>query len=734
VNACTAGPDGTWIVSAGHDQTLTIWDVVGGRERATLAGHTDSVLACAVSPDGTWIVSASGDRTLKIWDVVAAADRASLPGHAAGVTGCAVSPDGTWVVSASGDRTLKIWDAASGAERRTLNSYFECCDCAVSPDGTWVVSGVGLAVTIWGAATGDVRREGYSRGDHHHSGVSACAVSPDGTWIVSASHDQTLKTWDVASGSGAKDTLAGHTDSVRDCAVSPDGTWIVSASHDQTLKIWDVASGRERATLAGHSGSVIACAVSPDGTWIVSASDDGTLRIWDTSSRAERAMLTGRTGPVLGCAVSPDGAWIVSASDDGTLRIWDAASGAERAVLVAPGPATAVAFHPSAAMVAWGDVAGGVHLARLVGIELGPLVVTATAQHDGLSVRCPACRESFPVAHDRLGTETTCPRPACGRRTRINPFLVPPPEEPARSFVDPAPDNEDRGAPVVDLPPPAPAARATPSLADLLARSGLRSLDVGGGELAIPFEGTRAGQLVVHARALGNGLAFLAVALPRPGMFGGEAALRSLLGVSFRADYVKALVFADGELALACEQDLALLTPEHLRGLVAGLAALGDVQKGDLADAAGWERRLLACRLAQGASITLDAGAATAALRGLAAGAGLPIREVGPGALVVVLDPLGAGTPLQVVARVGEHLVSLVAYLGGAKPAGNKGAYLRRLLELNRAADVARAGLDGDGEVALLYEVPGVAPELFDRVRDQFGRLLVDVLALERGG
>jgi hypothetical protein len=166
---------------------------------------------------------------------------------------------------------------------------------------------------------------------------------------------------------------------------------------------------------------------------------------------------------------------------------------------------------------------------------------------------------------------------------------------------------------------------------------------------------------------------------------------------------------------------------------VTGLAALGDLRKGDLADAPGWERRLLACRLAQAADIALDPTQATAALRDLAAAAGLPVREVGPGAVVVALEPEGAGTPLQVVARVGEHLVSLVAYLGGAKPKGNKGAYLRRMLELNRAADVARAGLDGDGEVALLYEVPEVAPDLLARVREQFGVLLAGVLALERG-
>jgi hypothetical protein len=83
---------------------------------------------------------------------------------------------------------------------------------------------------------------------------------------------------------------------------------------------------------------------------------------------------------------------------------------------------------------------------------------------------------------------------------------------------------------------------------------------------------------------------------------------------------------------------------------------------------------------------------------------------------------------------VNDHLVSIIASLGDAKPKGDKSAYLRRMLELNRAADVARLALDLDGDVALLYEVPEVGPELFSRVREQFGRLLLGLVTLEGGG
>ncbi|MEB3831803.1 WD40 repeat domain-containing protein, partial [Phormidium sp. CCY1219] len=75
-------------------------------------------------------------------------------------------------------------------------------------------------------------------------------------------------------------TLTGHSARVRAVAITPDGTGAVSASYDNTLKLWDLATGSERATLTGHSDLVMAVAITPDGTGAVSASDDNTLKLW----------------------------------------------------------------------------------------------------------------------------------------------------------------------------------------------------------------------------------------------------------------------------------------------------------------------------------------------------------------------------------------------------------------------------------------------------------------------
>ena len=75
-------------------------------------------------------------------------------------------------------------------------------------------------------------------------------------------------------------TLEGHAHRVYDVALSPDGTTALTASHDRTIRVWDVATGATRATLHGHSDAVFAVAFVPGERSAVSASKDGTIRVW----------------------------------------------------------------------------------------------------------------------------------------------------------------------------------------------------------------------------------------------------------------------------------------------------------------------------------------------------------------------------------------------------------------------------------------------------------------------
>ena len=74
--------------------------------------------------------------------------------------------------------------------------------------------------------------------------------------------------------------LVGHNAVVWSAGFSPDGTKVVSASDNETLRLWNVATGECEQTLAGHSSAVRSAGFSPDGTKLASASVDKTLRLW----------------------------------------------------------------------------------------------------------------------------------------------------------------------------------------------------------------------------------------------------------------------------------------------------------------------------------------------------------------------------------------------------------------------------------------------------------------------
>jgi len=113
-------------------------------------------------------------------------------------------------------------------------------------------------------------------------------------------------------------TLSGHSDSVRAVAVTADGKQAISASSDNTLKVWDLATGEELLTLNGHSSSVNAVAVTGDGKQAISASSDNTLKLWDLETGEVIASFTG-DGSIYCCAVAPDGVTIVAG--EGTGRV-----------------------------------------------------------------------------------------------------------------------------------------------------------------------------------------------------------------------------------------------------------------------------------------------------------------------------------------------------------------------------------------------------------------------------
>ncbi len=128
---------------------------------------------------------------------------------------------------------------------------------------------------------------------------------------------------------GERLRLIGHTDQVTSVAFLPDGRRCVSASHDATVRLWNLATGQELRRFVGHEDRVLAVAVSPDGRFALSGGCDGSLRLWDLERGREARRLQERKRWVMSVAFSPDGRLAVSGGLDGGPRLWDITRGRE---------------------------------------------------------------------------------------------------------------------------------------------------------------------------------------------------------------------------------------------------------------------------------------------------------------------------------------------------------------------------------------------------------------------
>ncbi len=241
----------------------------------------------------------------------------------------------------------------------------------------------------------------------HTKSVEGIAFKDNGT-LISGSRDDTLRAWDVTTGTQRweqdvgdyvyavalpshnphfiayggpgnhnirmrysddgdwRGDVAGHTNSVYSLAFKPNSYLLASGSGDNTIRIWDVEDRdnlRHVRTLRGHTGSVHSVAWSPDGRTLASASEDGTVRLWNPNNGINFAVLRGHTEAVNCVAWSPDGRILASGSRDATIRLWNPDTHGTLRVMRLPrfvgSREFALAFHPNGETLASGSTPRG---------------------------------------------------------------------------------------------------------------------------------------------------------------------------------------------------------------------------------------------------------------------------------------------------------------------------------------------------------------------------------------
>jgi WD40 repeat protein len=229
----------------------------------------------------------------------------------------------------------------------------------------------------------------------HVAGVFSVALSRDGQVLASASNDNTVRVWDVATGA-ALTTLSKEFSVVSAVAISSNGSNLAMGSQDGSVFIWDSSSGEEPTTLAAHRGIVRCLAYSADDRWLASGGADRSIRVWSAKTGEVKKILDGHARGVFCLAFSPDGKTLASGSSDESVKTWDVERGTEETretLRQRPkhGPIVSLAFSPdgqelavtTASVVEVWEAAQSVHRSDLPCREKGAIWWSARYSREG---------------------------------------------------------------------------------------------------------------------------------------------------------------------------------------------------------------------------------------------------------------------------------------------------------------------------------------------------------------
>ncbi len=285
---------------------------------AEISAHRGAISGLAYSDDGRWIVTAGEDATLKVWDATYHSLVRTLELDDGPATALALS--GARALTGHANGKVVLWDLERAQKIATLQR---------NEAGIWAVAFTGDAnhiaaashdwkVTLWDAQQPSAPLHVL---EGHENSVQSLAYAPDRRLLASGSADKTVRLWNL-------DTLTlqrryrGPRDAVTAVAFSHNGRLLAGGALDGRIHVWSVLSSRRLRTLTGHKGRVASLAFAPEGKVLASAGEDGTVRLWDLKRGTTMRALTGHTGGATAVAFAPDGQHLATAGQNGVVRLW----------------------------------------------------------------------------------------------------------------------------------------------------------------------------------------------------------------------------------------------------------------------------------------------------------------------------------------------------------------------------------------------------------------------------
>lgn len=307
-------PAGTHLAGGFGDGTIQLWSSITGRLLGTMAHVAEyaSITDLAFSPDGTLLASASGDASIRLWDVATQREVLRLTQQRPdddddqeaweqwdGFLPLSIqfSPDGAVLASGQqGGEAIKLWNVQSGSEYGVLAGH------------TAMLTALPYPQLAPAEERAQLLRPGH---------VIALAFTEDGQTLLSASHDNTIGVWNLATFQG-KRIASPHTYHIDALAIHPSQEYVVSGGSVLTdigervqpaavIHRWSLPDVQCSSSLTLSLPYVGDVRFTPDGMHLLGIDARGHIFWWDTTTWVRSGNVKSTAPFVTGLLVSPDG-------------------------------------------------------------------------------------------------------------------------------------------------------------------------------------------------------------------------------------------------------------------------------------------------------------------------------------------------------------------------------------------------------------------------------------------
>jgi WD40 repeat protein len=119
-NGIAFSRDGEYALATSDGKTMWLEETVQGHALVAIE-HPVAVRSAAFSPDRSFVVTAGNDHNLRVWDTNTGKLLTALIAHQGPVNGVAFGPDLTRIATANADQTARVWELL--LDRGTLDDW-----------------------------------------------------------------------------------------------------------------------------------------------------------------------------------------------------------------------------------------------------------------------------------------------------------------------------------------------------------------------------------------------------------------------------------------------------------------------------------------------------------------------------------------------------------------------------------------------------------------------------------